>query len=135
MAISLSRQKNKDMMKPLTTLINAIGETVDRLTLPAREKRQLEAELTEKLRTHVEKLAEEQSSVLREEARGNWLQRSWRPLVMLTFAVIILVGTFTSLPILADSSRFWDLLEIGLGGYVIGRSGEKMLGAIARKRR
>jgi hypothetical protein len=135
MAISLSRQKNKDMMKPLTTLINAIGETVDRLTLPAREKRQLEAELTEKLRTHVEKLAEEQSSVLREEARGNWLQRSWRPLVMLTFATIILTGTFVSLPILADTSRFWDLLEIGLGGYVIGRGGEKILQTITRKRR
>ena len=135
MAISLSRQKNKDMMKPLTTLIKAIGETVDRLTLPAREKRQLEAELTEKLRTHVEKLAEEQSSVLREEARGNWLQRSWRPLVMLTFATIILTGTFVSLPILADTSRFWDLLEIGLGGYVIGRGGEKILQTITRKRR
>ena len=135
MAISLSRQKNKDRMKPLTTLINAIGETVDRLTLPAREKRQLEAELTEKLRTHVEKLAEEQSSVLREEARGNWLQRSWRPLVMLTFATIILTGTFVSLPILADTSRFWDLLEIGLGGYVIGRGGEKILQTITRKRR
>ena len=121
-------------MKPLTTLINAIGETVDRLTLPAREKRQLEAELTEKLRTHVEKLAEEQSSVLREEARGNWLQRSWRPLVMLIFAVIILVGTFTSLPILAETSRFWDLLEIGLGGYVVGRSGEKIIEAVTRKR-
>ena len=135
MAISLSRQKNKDMMKPLTTLINAIGETVDRLTLPAREKTQLEAELTEKLQTHVEKLAEEQSSVLREEARGNWLQRSWRPLVMLTFATIILTGTFVSLPILADTSRFWDLLEIGLGGYVIGRGGEKILQTITRKRR
>ena len=49
---------------------------------------------------------------------------------MLVFAVIILIGTFTSLPILADTSRFWDLLEIGLGGYVVGRSGEKMAKAI-----
>ena len=75
-------------------------------------------------------MVEAQASVVRAEASGNWLQRSWRPLVMLTFAVIVLVGTFTSLPILADTSRFWDLLEIGLGGYVIGRSGEKMAEAI-----
>ena len=46
------------------------------------------------------------------------------------FAVIVLIGTFTSLPMLADTSRFWDLLEIGLGGYVVGRSGEKMAEAI-----
>ena len=68
--------------------------------------------------------------MVRDEVKGNWLQRSWRPLVMLVFAVIILIGTFTSLPILADTSRFWDLLEIGLGGYVVGRSGEKMAKAI-----
>ena len=49
---------------------------------------------------------------------------------MLIFAVIVLIGTFTSLPMLSDTSRFWDLLEIGLGGYVVGRSGEKMAGAI-----
>ena len=49
---------------------------------------------------------------------------------MLTFASVILIGTFTSLPILAETSRFWDLLEIGLGGYVVGRSGEKMAEAI-----
>lgn len=51
---------------------------------------------------------------------------------MLTFAVIILAGTFTSLPILAETSRFWDLLEIGLGGYVVGRSGEKVAGTILK---
>ena len=37
---------------------------------------------------------------------------------------------FTDLPMPEDTSRFWDLLEIGLGGYVVGRSGEKMAGAI-----
>ena len=75
-------------------------------------------------------MIEAQVGVVRVEAAGNWLQRSWRPLVMLVFAVIILIGTFTSLPMLADSSRFWDLLEIGLGGYVVGRSGEKMVSTI-----
>ncbi|WP_303181089.1 3TM-type holin [uncultured Butyricimonas sp.] len=122
-------------MKPVVNMVNALGELVGRLTLPAREKKELEAEIMKLMYEYEREIAEVQANVIQAEATGNWLQRSWRPLVMLTFAVIILVGTFTSLPILADSSRFWDLLEIGLGGYVIGRSGEKMLGAIARKRR
>ena len=122
-------------MKPVVNMVNAIGELVGRLTLPAREKKELEAEIMKLMYEYEREIAEVQANVIQAEATGNWLQRSWRPLVMLTFAVNILVGTFTSLPILADSSRFWDLLEIGLGGYVIGRSGEKMLGAIARKRR
>ena len=41
---------------------------------------------------------------------------------MLTFASVILIGTFTSLPILAETSRFWDLLEIGLGGKEWGKN-------------
>lgn len=117
-------------MKPVVDVVNAIGELVGRLTLPAREKRELEAEIVKLLNEWEREMVEAQASVVKAESTGNWLQRSWRPLVMLTFAVIILIGTFTSLPILADSSRFWDLLEIGLGGYVVGRSGEKIASAI-----
>ena len=29
-----------------------------------------------------------------------------------------------------NTSRFWDLLEIGIGGYVIGRSAEKVAGRL-----
>ena len=116
-------------------MVSAVGEVINRLTLPAREKKQLETDL---LRVFVEweqRVMEARSAVLVEEARGNWLQRSWRPLVMLVFALIVLVGTFTNLPILSDSSRFWDLLEIGIGGYVVGRSGEKIFQTLTRKPR
>ena len=113
-------------------MVGAVGKVIDRLTLPAREKRQLEADLLELLVEHEKEMARSRSTVVVEEARGNWLQRSWRPLVMLVFALIVLVGTFTTLPILSDPSRFWDLLEIGLGGYVVGRGGEKMAAAIFR---
>ena len=122
-------------MKTVTNLVSAVGEIVDRLTLPGREKKQLETDLTRVFVEWEQRVMEARSAVLVEEARGTWLQRSWRPMVMLTFAVIVLVGTFVSLPILDDTSRFWDLLEIGLGGYVVGRSGEKIVQACTRKRR
>ena len=117
-------------MERVKGVVSAVGEVVDRLTLPGREKKQLETDLTRVLVEWEQRVMEARAAVLVEEARGSWLQRSWRPLVMLTFAVIVLVGTFVSLPILDDTSRFWDLLEIGLGGYVVGRSGEKMATAI-----
>ena len=109
------------MKGPVANVVQAIGELVGRFTLPAREKRELEAELEKLMLTLEDRFVEEQAAVLREETRGNWLQRSWRPVLMLAFAAIILVGAFVELPILADSSRFWDLLEIGLGGYIIGK--------------
>lgn len=116
----------KSELKPVTGIVSAVGEVVDRLTLPAREKKQLETDLFRVITECERQRVVAQASVIAEEARGNWLQRSWRPLVMLTFALIVLAGTFVSLPILSDTSRFWDLLEIGLGGYVVGRSGEKI---------
>ena len=117
-------------MKPISGIVNSISELIGQLTLPAREKKELETGLLKLMQELERELAQARAVTVQEEVRGNWLQRSWRPLVMLVFALIVLVGTFTTLPILSDTSRFWDLLEIGLGGYVVGRSGEKMAGAI-----
>lgn len=93
-------------MKTVTNLVSAVGEIVDRLTLPGREKKQLETDILQLLIAVEEKTITEQAAAIREEARGNWLQRSWRPIVMLVFTLIILAGTFLNLPILADTSRF-----------------------------
>ena len=117
-------------MKPISGIVNSISELIGQLTLPAREKKELETGLLKLIQELERELAQARAVTVQEEVRGNWLRRSWRPLVMLTFASVILIGTFTSLPILAETSRFWDLLEIGLGGYVVGRSGEKMAEAI-----
>ena len=122
-------------LEGVKNVVGAVGEVIDRLTLPAREKRQLEVDLLELLAEHEKEMARSRSAAVVEEARGNWLQRSWRPLVMLVFGLIVLGGTFTTLPILSETSRFWDLLEIGLGGYVVGRSGEKIMQALTRKPR
>ena len=122
-------------METVKGVVSAVGEVIERLTLPSREKKQLEMDLLRVFIEWEQRVMEARSAVLVEEARGSWLQRSWRPLVMLTFAVIVLVGTFTSLPILEDTSRFWDLLEIGLGGYVVGWSGNKIVQAFTGKKR
>lgn len=120
-------------MKTVTNLVSAVGEIVERLTLPGREKKQLETDILQLLIAVEEKTITEQAAAIREEARGNWLQRSWRPIVMLVFTLIILAGTFLNLPILADTSRFWDLLEIGLGGYIIGRGSEQLVSSLLKR--
>lgn len=59
---------------------------------------------------------EMQARVVGEEARGNWLQRSWRPVLMLAFAVVILAGMFTELP---GVGRYLPVL--GFAGNRVGR--------------
>jgi len=56
--------------------------------------------------------------------------RTWRPITMLTFVALIVARWLGwSAPNLAEAEalKLWDIVEIGLGGYVIGRSAEKIL--------
>ena len=71
-----------------------------------------------------------QTDVILAEAKGNWLQRSWRPILMLSFGFIVIYVKFLApvfyLTIPELEIEFWELLKIGIGGYVVGRSAEKI---------
>tara|TARA_R110000796_G_scaffold240119_1_gene361041 strand:+ start:160 stop:555 length:396 start_codon:yes stop_codon:yes gene_type:complete len=71
-----------------------------------------------------------QTEIIVTEAKGNWLQRSWRPVIMLAFGFIVIyvkfIGPVFDLIIPELELEFWELLKIGIGGYVVGRSAEKI---------
>lgn len=67
------------------------------------------------------------------EATGNWLQRSWRPLMMLFFAGLVGARWFGySAPNMSEAEimELWAIVKLGIGGYTIGRSVEKVAPAI-----
>jgi len=76
-----------------------------------------------------------QTEIIVTEAKGNWLQRSWRPILMLAFGFIVIYVKFIAplfdLRIPELENEFWNLLQLGIGGYVIGRTGEKMMNSYA----
>ena len=57
-------------MKTVTNLVSAVGEIVDRLTLPGREKKQLETDILQLLIAVEEKTITEQASGRKHEATG-----------------------------------------------------------------
>tara|TARA_R110001592_G_scaffold15116_10_gene66480 strand:+ start:2966 stop:3361 length:396 start_codon:yes stop_codon:yes gene_type:complete len=71
-----------------------------------------------------------QTEIIVTEAKGNWIQRSWRPVLMLSFGFIVIYVKFLAplfyLKIPELELEFWELLKIGIGGYVLGRSAEKI---------
>ena len=71
-----------------------------------------------------------QTEIIVTEAKGNWIQRSWRPVLMLAFGFIVIyvkfIGPLFDLRIPELEMEFWELLKIGIGGYVVGRSAEKI---------
>ncbi|MFR5660008.1 MAG: hypothetical protein ACLUDU_19370 [Butyricimonas faecihominis] len=120
-------------MGVLQNVIREIGDIVNRLSVSSKEKQKIQEEIQSLVYRYKSELVREQSAAVG-KSRGNWLQRSWRPIVMLAFALVILSGMFMESTLLSDSSRLWDLLEIGLGGCVIGRSGEKVTDSLLSRK-
>jgi hypothetical protein len=83
-----------------------------------------------------------QKEVIVTEMQGNWLQRSWRPILMLMIMAIIFnnylfmpyVTALTGWNLMLELPyQMWNLLTAGVGGYVVGRSGEKIAKALKAK--
>lgn len=66
--------------------------------------------------------------VVAEAQGGSWIQRSWRPITMLTFLGLIVARWFGyTTPGITEAveMQLFEIIKIGLGGYVVGRSVEK----------
>lgn len=113
-------------------LTDSLGNAINGLSTSDEEKLILKNKISTIVLDALNKLAELQASIINTEAKGNWIQRSWRPITMLTFVAIIVLGAFIEIPYLKEDSKFWDLLEIGLGGYVIGRTTEKVADKVTK---
>jgi hypothetical protein len=90
--------------------------------------------ITTSMISYSETVLEQQASVVRAEAQSEGITSKWRPITMLVFVAIIannyIIYPYLSLfweaaPTLEVPKDLWDLLKIGLGGYVVGRSVEK----------
>jgi hypothetical protein len=114
----------------------------------------LAAELEQKLLAHLTREAElGQAVVMAEIQSEHWLSRSWRPMLMLLLmGFLLLAGLILPFADAVMGQRiafeprwqmlpdgFWDFLAVGMGGYIGGRSLEKVAGAVTqaglRKRR
>ena len=72
---------------------------------------------------------EAHAQIVLAEAQGYWLQRNWRPLLMMTYAGLVLAHWFGfTAPDIPESvqNSLLNIVMIGVGGYVMGRSAEKV---------
>jgi Holin of 3TMs, for gene-transfer release len=94
----------------------------------------IQAELFGHLMAYEKSVVEGRARIIEAEAQGNGvLQRNWRPVTMLTFLVLVVCDAFGLLPFRLAGDA-WTLLQIGLGGYVVGRSVEKVAPQLMKAR-
>lgn len=115
-----------NIFEPAVKLIDEIHTSDEEKLKLQSQIKAVENELLAKVIDYESKLLEGKTAIISAEATGqSWMQRNWRPITMLTFLLLVVCDSFGWLPSpLAGDA--WTLLQIGLGGYVAGRSAEKM---------
>src|SRR5579859_2688197 len=121
------------MMAVVSDIVSGIlkpfADVIDHVTVSGEDKvklqlAQLQAGMAAQTaaQAYEAQLLDGQQKVIASEATsGNWLTSSWRPITMLTFLGLVVADSFGWLhsPL---APQAWTLLQIGLGGYTVGRS-------------
>lgn len=121
-----------DLLKGAADIIGKFVTDPDKKLEAQENILKLQQEFQEKLVDADVQWAKIQSdSVIAETKSDSWMARNWRPITMLVFVFIItynfIFAQWWSLKMLPIPPDMWALLKIGLGGYVIGRSAEKII--------
>lgn len=127
----------------LPVLSPILGDVVKRVLPEDKDKRaEIERELNMAVLNNANSIEQAASSIVLAEAKSeSWLASSWRPILMIIITMIIgwnfLVAplielgvqlfTGNMIPLAIElPDQLWSLLMIGVGGYVGGRSLEKV---------
>lgn len=120
---------------PVTAAFELGGKLIERFLPSESEKDAARLELLRLYQTGELAVIAAQSSIVKAEAESeHWLAACWRPILMLTFGALIVARWFgLAAPDLSEAEyiKLWSIVELGLGGYVIGRSAEKIVPQVA----
>lgn len=113
-------------------------EMIDAVHTSTEEKLQQKAQLLELQTTFLTQALDYESDQLKAKAAiitaeaqaDSWITRSWRPITMLTFLVLVVCDSFGWLasPLAPEA---WTLLQLGISGYIVGRSAQSVTKNIA----
>lgn len=126
-----------------------LGDVVKRVLPEDKDKRaEIEREINMALITNSAQIEQAAASVILAEAKSeHWITATWRPILMLTITAIVgwnyLLAPLVELAVrlfVGDQipltiplpDELWNLLMIGVGGYVVGRSAEKVADKVRR---
>jgi len=130
-------------MNFLGMILPGLFRVIEELVPDEDERNRLKVGLQSQLLQQQTELIRQQGQVVQAEARSqSWITRNWRPITMLTFVFIItyrvffgpLIAAIFGIPVEtlvlpmdpAIEGEFFNLVTLGLTGYVIGRSGESI---------
>ena len=127
------------MLNLLLPILGDIGRRVAGNLFPdpadQLKRDQAEKEFTLGVMQHAQAIEQAAAEVVKAEAASShWLAANWRPVTMLVFVGLIVarwLGWTAPGMTEAEYLSVYDLIKIGIGGYVVGRSAEKIVPMVA----
>ena len=123
-------------------LLNTVFKTIEKSVPDKNLQEKLKADLNMQLLTSGTEELKASARIVEAEAKAGWFASSWRPLLMYILIGILVLNYIISPIILALFSKkigielpsdVWTCLNIGLGGYVVGRSAESVAKSFASR--
>ena len=130
------------ILQAVAPLAKILFNTVDKAVADKDLAAKLKADLqTQMMQSHTQELTAA-AKIIEAEAKAGWFASSWRPLLMYVL-IFILIWNYVLGPVILFFFKasitiqlpgdVWTLLQIGLGGYVVGRSAESVARTMANK--
>ena len=121
----------------IASLIPLAGQLIDRVIPDKAAADKAKLELLHLQQSGDLKELDASMQVIVAEAKSeHWLTANWRPIVMLVFVALISahwIGWTAPGLTEAEVLSLLDIVKVGLGGYVVGRSAEKVVKAHKEK--
>ena len=130
------------MLNAVAPLAKVLFSTIEKAVPDKDLQEKLKAQLqTQLLQSHTQEL-QAAAKIIEAEAKAGWFASSWRPLLMYVL-IFILVWNYVIGPVIKVFTGaiisfelpgdVWTLLNVGLGGYVVGRSAESVARTMANR--
>lgn len=130
-------------MNILGVLLPGLFRVIEEIIPDSDEQNRLKTAVQMQVLEQQTTILQAQASIVKAEAESqSWLTRTWRPISMLSFLFIVtwrvffgpLVAAVLGMPVEQlvlpmdpqIEQNFYTLITVGLGGYVVGRSGESI---------
>ena len=126
-----------NVLQLIGQIFKPAADLIDNLHTSEEEKLQQKAVLLDMqtsflinaLEYEQEQLKAKAAIITAEASSEHFLTATWRPITMLTFLALVVADQFGLLTFRL-ASEAWTLLQIGIGGYVVGRSVEKVVPSV-----
>ncbi len=124
-------EKLLDIFQPLADVIDELHTSEEERAKARGVLLSVQAKALDTVMEYEKELLRVKEKIITAEATGHsWLQRNWRPITMLVFVALISATWLGWTPPGLDEElqkKLFDIVQIGIGGYIVGRSAEKIV--------